>query len=342
VGAVGASTIESVPPKMIPELVDMLKVRNAFYLLTTTPLDLTFWCCCLLVYLSTFYLFVCLFVCLAFVFSRLGRKKSSTLPKTCCRISKSRYVYAHCTCSSRRIHRACFVLVISVRRRVLPTQLKQISTFTEVWNSQGTHSQHQVSLWAPSLQTSILSGNKARVCLGLYACKGFNNPLKSRAAGRYQLVEVTDNASIRMNRGKVLSAVLEKICPFPIKFTQVWHFARGAKSLHAWKPLAPEGYVALGMLTTGNENPPDVKLMRCIPKAWVLPSKQSPVKIWDDTGAGGGKPASMWIINSLGMVAIVAGHEPPTETYYDLSSGRFFLEGMQLPPAALSAVVGAK
>ncbi len=158
--------------------------------------------------------------------------------------------------------------------------------------------------------------------------------MKSRAAGRYQLIELTDNASIRMNRGKVISSVVAMFCPHPLKFRQVWHFARGAKSLYAWKPMAPDGFVALGMLTTSNEIPPDVKSMRCIPLSWVSPTKQAPVKIWDDTGAGGGKPASMWIINSLGMVAIVSGHDAPTDTFYDLQSARFFLDGFQVPQAS--------
>lgn len=167
--------------------------------------------------------------------------------------------------------------------------------------------------------------------MGLYACKGFSSPLKSRAAARYQLIEITDNASIRMKRGKVIAAVVATVCPHPLKYRQVWHFARGAKSLYAWKPMAPDGFIALGMMVTTNENPPEVTAMRCIPQQWAVASKQAPVKIWDDTGAGGGKPASMWIINSLGMVAIVPGHDPPTETFYDLVSGRFFLDGFVIP-----------
>lgn len=206
-------------------------------------------------------------------------------------------------------------------------KLKPISHFSEAWNSQNTQSSSQVSLWNPSVSNSLFQGNKAKLCLGIYACKGFLNPLKTSSKGRYQLIELTDNATMRINRTKVIKAVITTICPHPLKYKQVWHFARGEKSLYAWKAQAPEGFVALGMMVTPSDAPPDVTAMRCIPLSWCTPAKVKPQKIWDDTGAGGGKPASMWIINSLGMVAIVTGHEAPTETFYDLSSSRFFLDG---------------
>jgi hypothetical protein len=33
------------------------------------------------------------------------------------------------------------------------------------------------------------------------------------------------------------------------------------------------------------------------------------------------------------MVAVVAGHETPTEEFYELNSSRFFLEGLKLNTA---------
>jgi hypothetical protein len=50
-----------------------------------------------------------------------------------------------------------------------------------------------------------------------------------------------------------------------------------------------------------------VESIRCLPQIWTKPSKLKPVKLWDDTGAGGGRPGSAWIINELNMIAIVAG-----------------------------------
>lgn len=89
--------------------------------------------------------------------------------------------------------------------------------------------------------------------------------------------------------------------------------------------------MAMGMMATPTDEPPDVKCMRCIPIAWVTPSKTPPFKVWDDTGAGGGKPGSIWTINAMDMIAVVPGHEPPKDAFYDLSSNRFFLDSTQLP-----------
>ncbi len=176
---------------------------------------------------------------------------------------------------------------------------------------------------------------QVRLCLGQYASKGFSNPLKtavkSTTGTRYQIVEVTDNATIRLKRARVLASVVATACPNPTKFKQVWHFARGAKSLYAWRPIPPEGFIALGMLCTTTDATPDVKSMRCVPASWCTPSKSPPYKVWDDTGAGGGKPGSIWTINSMDMLAVVPGHEPPTETFFDLNSNRFFLDNTQLP-----------
>jgi Ca2+-binding EF-hand superfamily protein len=211
-------------------------------------------------------------------------------------------------------------------------KVRKITKLSLVWNSQATQSQLQVSLWTPSLEGGgsffSVTSNKGRICLGHYASKGFTNPLKSRTSGRYQFIEVTDQATMRMNRGRVLKAVLDKVCPHPTKFKQVWHFMRGERSLFAWKAVPPDSrFVALGMICTTTEAPPDTREMRCVPLSWCEPAKEPPIKIWDDTGAGGGKPGSLWTINSMDMIAVVPGHEPPTDTAYELNNIRFFLEG---------------
>lgn len=204
--------------------------------------------------------------------------------------------------------------------------MKPVTQFVEVWDSQGTQSTVQAAIWAPSLQTSFLaSSGKLRLCLGLYAAKGLLNPLKSGFhSARYQLIEVTVNAS-SFGKARTAQAVVAQVCPHPLKFKQIWHLARGSKSLYAWQAIAPETFVALGMYVTTTENPPDVRCMRCVPRAWTTPTKTAPTKVWDDTGAGGGKPGSIWQINALGLIAVVPGHGAPTDAFYDLSASRFFL-----------------
>lgn len=77
-----------------------------------------------------------------------------------------------------------------------------------------------------------------------------------------------------------------------------------------------------------SDEPPDITSMRSVPASWCIPSTVTPTKIWDDTGAGGGKPGSIWTVNSLDMVAVVAGHESPKDIFYEFKSLSFSLEGM--------------
>lgn len=140
------------------------------------------------------------------------------------------------------------------------------------------------------------------------------------------MINVTDNAFFRKRRLQVMSAVVGAVFTYPLRFKQVWHIPRGSKPMYAWKAVAPEGYTAIGMVVTNSESPPEVTCMRCVPNGWCVASKTAPVKVWDDSGAGGGKPGSIWVVNSHGLVAFVAGHDAPKETFYELSSTSYSLE----------------
>lgn len=73
--------------------------------------------------------------------------------------------------------------------------------------------------------------------------------------------------------------------------------------------------------------------MRCVPVAWCVPTNVTPVQIWNDTGAGGGKPGSIWVVNSMGLLAFTAGHDAPSDQFFDLSAPKFFVDGgVNSPP----------
>jgi hypothetical protein len=36
------------------------------------------------------------------------------------------------------------------------------------------------------------------------------------------------------------------------------------------------------------------------------------MKLWDDTGAGGGKPGSIWVVNNMDLMYVVPGYDPPS------------------------------
>ena len=102
-----------------------------------------------------------------------------------------------------------------------------------------------------------------------------------------------------------------------------YHWYVHAYILYYYTYLTFIHFKYLSCICTDKE--PDQNVMRCVPQAWCVKSKVSPMKIWDDSGAGGGKPGSIWTINSMDMVCFVAGHEPPTEPGYELKSMRFFM-----------------
>lgn len=205
----------------------------------------------------------------------------------------------------------------------------EISSFVSVWNSLGTQSQSVMSIWAPSIQQAYLNST-ATICLGHYVSDTVYNPSRSNFAKmRCQLIELKDSQTLRYSKSKVLESVLSLIMPYPVRFKHVWHLAREKKGLYAWKPVAPDGFVAVGVICTDSDVPPEVTCIRCVPMQWCTPSKFIPVKIWDDTGAGGGKPGSIWIVNSMGMFAVSTGPDKPTDTYYDIQTKKFFIDPQQ-------------
>ena len=67
---------------------------------------------------------------------------------------------------------------------------------------------------------------------------------------KYQCLELTDLASFRNKRTRTMKSVLNRFFPHPLRYKKVWNMNRGDKSLVAWKAIAPDGYIALGMIVT--------------------------------------------------------------------------------------------
>ena len=89
--------------------------------------------------------------------------------------------------------------------------------------------------------------------MGHYALAGVHPPSSRVSSSRYLLLEATDDGTSRVMKSRATFPIVVNLTfPFPLRFKQVWHMARGAKSLYAWKALAPEGFVALGMVCTAN------------------------------------------------------------------------------------------
>ncbi|CAK0868700.1 unnamed protein product [Prorocentrum cordatum] len=73
------------------------------------------------------------------------------------------------------------------------------------------------------------------------------------------------------------------------------------------------------MVATTSEGPPPLESVRCVAKSFCRPAEKAPVKLWDDSGAGG-KAASMWMVNSTQALWVAARHGAPRGTFWELAA----------------------
>eukprot|EP01012_Entosiphon_sulcatum_P062087 TRINITY_DN8821_c0_g1_i1.p1 TRINITY_DN8821_c0_g1~~TRINITY_DN8821_c0_g1_i1.p1 ORF type:complete len:4205 (-),score=604.71 TRINITY_DN8821_c0_g1_i1:28-12642(-) len=187
-------------------------------------------------------------------------------------------------------------------------QLVPHRSFAEVWTTHGTMSRTKASLWIPTLAPRKFHRNRVRICLGHYASAGFDSPDKN---GRPLLLEFIDHSASGLSRDNACQGLLSYLCPHPYRFRQVWQKPQGKTPLFVWEPIPPNPqYVALGMVCTTSEDPPPRNSVRCVPRQWTQTSTFTPTLVWDDQGMGG-RPGSVWIVNSLNLMAVLPGVDPP-------------------------------
>eukprot|EP00930_Biecheleria_cincta_P036032 TRINITY_DN2473_c0_g3_i1.p1 TRINITY_DN2473_c0_g3~~TRINITY_DN2473_c0_g3_i1.p1 ORF type:complete len:3331 (+),score=578.52 TRINITY_DN2473_c0_g3_i1:683-9994(+) len=211
---------------------------------------------------------------------------------------------------------------LEVLRR-LAIELVSHSSYTLVWSSEGVLSRKTLSIWAPDqLVSGFLRVTALRFSLGHYANQGFSDAKSGCAngVGRRLILQVRDKRAFSSSSSSdYLQAVVDHYCPFPVKYRLIWNQQRG-KPLFVWRPVPPsEAFVALGMVATTTPEPPSVEEVRCVPKSFCRPSQQAPVQLWDDKGSGG-KPASMWLVNSLQVMWVTVGHAAPHDHFWELAS----------------------
>lgn len=197
-------------------------------------------------------------------------------------------------------------------------EVTRVGGYTHVWESKGSMSRTKVSVWAGSLLKN--KNYRASVNLGHYATSGFGKPEDKNA-----YITVSDASSVLgWFKSKSCYLILNALCPHPIKYRQVWMTRGGEKSLYAWEATPPsKEFVALSHIFTSTPDEPSLTEMRCVPRVWCVPATIDPKCIWDDAG-GGGRRGSIWVINSLGMVCVVEGHEKPKgKDFFDLAQTKF-------------------
>lgn len=209
------------------------------------------------------------------------------------------------------------------------------SAYVPLWNSQGTMSREHVSIWAPDpdqLISGMLRTRAIKLCIGHYAQQGYVDAKGGDrfGVGTRRMIQVRDCRAFGGAGKEFLEAVGDHYFPRPAGFRQVWTQHRG-KPLFVWRPLpSSDAYVALGMVVTTTPEPPPVDIVRCVPKAFCRSRCNQPARVWDDSGSGG-KPGSIWVINSLQTLWTVVGHGAPTGTSWELASHVVTFNSQGLP-----------
>lgn len=212
--------------------------------------------------------------------------------------------------------------------RGLVVRLRPPSSLEPVWSSLGTASGSQVSVWRPDA-TKMIYRTALRVCVGHYAARGVDDPLTYRegdgqsleamasgaaddAASRVLCLELCDTYTFRRNRGRLLAAVAERLCPPPLRFRQIWHLPQGERSVYGWAPVPrSDRFVALGHVATRHPEPPDPRCVRTVPAAWCVKADalalfgQQPV--WTNSSLGGRK-GSLWKQIDTSLLFVCRGH----------------------------------
>jgi len=154
--------------------------------------------------------------------------------------------------------------------------------FQRVWDTKNLRSS-PAGFWRPAPPPDVLPGYFS---LGDIAIHGFTNINGTRVAA---VVREAGSPSIDSTKGKALSR--------PDNFELVWKDSgSGAKTyVSIWRPIPPEGYVALGLVCASDHEKPSVNSVRCVRMDLVTPANAGPL-IWNDKGSGAKQNFSAWSI----------------------------------------------
>lgn len=150
--------------------------------------------------------------------------------------------------------------------------------FLPQWDDQSSGAYKAVSLWRPSTTSNELSQYFA---LGDIATTHYRN------INQRKVVAVVSDAN-RIN-GTALRP--------PEDYHRVWKdTGSGARNdFSIWRPLPPQGYVALGLVCGVGYDKPSRNAVRCV-RADLVVKAQCGQLIWDDKGSGATKDFSIWSI----------------------------------------------
>lgn len=201
--------------------------------------------------------------------------------------------------------------------KMIKVKVKDISSWKQVWSSEGTGARTQVTMWTPQISEHVVfKRNKYRVCLGHYAVimgQGHKISIRGALKGKSAkipsglkglTVELTDMDVSTLSKSSNLDEVhVNYLMPHPIGYKMIWWQPSTSETgnLYVWRPIPPsEDFMALGFVATTTNQDPPLDAVRCVNKGFLVPATMTPTKLWDNAGTGG-KKGSFWVVNSLGV-----------------------------------------
>lgn len=150
--------------------------------------------------------------------------------------------------------------------------------FLPLWNDKGSGAHRTIGLWRPSAASDAL---------------GQFFPLGDIATGSYRNINQRKVVAVVSDANKVGGTALRS----PDDYELVWKDAgSGARAdFSIWRPLAPEGYVAMGMVCGVGYEKPSRNAIRCV-RLDLTASAQPGDLIWSDKGSGAPGDFSAWSI----------------------------------------------
>lgn len=175
------------------------------------------------------------------------------------------------------------------------------SEFLPLWSDKGSGAHKAVGLWRPSATSDALS---SFFSLGDVAVDHYRNINQSKVVALVSDANKIDGTALRP----------------PVDYQLVWHGeGTGARNnASIWRPLPPEGYVAMGLVFGVGYDKPSRHAVRCV-RVDLVGTAQVGDLIWNDKGSGSTNDISVWSTSppaaSAGELFLAPGTFIGTDSY---------------------------
>lgn len=188
-------------------------------------------------------------------------------------------------------------------------QISFTSHYDFVWNDSGSGARFDGAFWRPRLDGYYSLGDH---CVGHYGA-------------------VKDIVPMVRDVNGSSGTALRK----PTSYNQVWtDKGSGARLMGAmWHPVAPPGYVAMGLVCTDHWDRPSLDVVRCVRRDLIIAAHVG-AEIWNDRSSGAKDDFSARGVRApsaaAGEIYLAPGTFIGRASYYELPTSDAF--ALRLPP----------